>query len=209
MQRDLEKLLEEVEEGQGLKIPDDLRRIASRINSQERYTVDIGEKGRLHLGENFERNADEIGQPMGFVLQAVDYGYREEVEIEKLTLPISAARHPVQVRCWLHIIVGEGVQCAQCVGVHMLLPRLADDSTLFNADITLGPGPEDNRHQIKNRRQWDPCSIRTCPALGSLCSHGGHRASCHQQESLGREKRVRLGRCGGSHHTVWVGDHLP
>lgn len=107
MQRDLEKLLEEVEEGQGFKIPDDLSRIASRINSQERYTVDMGKKGRLHLGENFERNADEIGQTMGFVLQAVDYGYREEVEIEKLTLLISAARHPVQVRCWLRITVGK------------------------------------------------------------------------------------------------------
>lgn len=201
MQRALEeKLLEEVEEGRGFKIPDDLRQAAHRINSQERYMVDMGMKGRLDLGKEFERNAKDMGQTTCFLLQAIDYGWREDAEMEKLTLLISAARKDVQVRCWLPTkgCGWEGVQRARmrwstCYNV--LMPRLADHSHVLNADFTFRPRPEENRRQVENRWQWDPCSIRTCPALGPLCFHGGHCASCYQQQPLGRERRVRLGRC--------------
>lgn len=65
---------------------------APRIRSQARYMVDPKKQGH-----EFVSNSNEMGETMAFVLQALDYGCNNDVEVEKLTLLLSAAGGNVQV----------------------------------------------------------------------------------------------------------------
>lgn len=78
------------------EIPDNFS--APRINGEERYMVDPQEnKYRRKLGDDFVRRSEEAGETLAFVLQALDYGYLRGVDVEKLTLLLSAAGKQVQI----------------------------------------------------------------------------------------------------------------
>lgn len=73
------------EEG-GLDVGKMMRKY-SAIDSQRRWMVDATTKA---LGDGFEAGAEEASDTMACVLQALEYGLSDEVEIEKMTVLISA-----------------------------------------------------------------------------------------------------------------------
>ncbi|CAM9183210.1 unnamed protein product [Ectocarpus sp. 12 AP-2014] len=89
------KLLQKTLEG-NYEIPDNFS--AKRIKGQPRYMLDPkGRRYRRKLGEDFVSNSGETGETAAFVLQAIDYGIHRTVDVEKLTLLLSAAGKGVQV----------------------------------------------------------------------------------------------------------------
>lgn len=90
-----DNLLHKVSEGH-FEIPKNLG--APRINGEHRYMVDpYDRRYRRKLGDDFVRSSEEVGETMAFVLQALDYGYLRGVDVEKLTLLLSAAGKQVQI----------------------------------------------------------------------------------------------------------------
>lgn len=71
---------------------------APRIRSQDRYMIDPTNERKF--GHESVGSSKEMAETTAFVLQALDYGCHNEVEIEKLTLLLSAARGCVQVLWW-------------------------------------------------------------------------------------------------------------
>lgn len=100
------KLLEQVGDGG----PFQIRELPNLnpINSQRRYMVEFMDKRKpsVYLGEAFSEAAGEMAQTLAFLLQAIDYGERMAVDVEKLTLLLSAAGDQVQVRCYLELTPG-------------------------------------------------------------------------------------------------------
>ncbi|CAM9735083.1 unnamed protein product [Ectocarpus sp. 6 AP-2014] len=57
------------------------------IDSQKRWMIDVSAKG---LGDGFAAGAEEATETMAFVLQAMEYGLTDRVDVEKMTVLLSA-----------------------------------------------------------------------------------------------------------------------
>lgn len=90
-----DNLLYKVSEGH-FELPENFS--APRINGEHRYMVDPNERRyRRKSGDDFVKSSEEVGETLAFVVQALDYGYQRSVDVEKLTLLLSAAGKQVQI----------------------------------------------------------------------------------------------------------------
>lgn len=91
-----EKFLRKKADGR-FEVTTAVKRQYNRIESQQRWMVDLNkEQQQKKVGVEFMDGAKEAAQTMGFVLQALEYGNHDVVDVEKLTLLISAAAQPCQ-----------------------------------------------------------------------------------------------------------------
>lgn len=129
-----EKLLHKVSQGI-FAVPETLK--AQKIQSQRRYMI---HELKQKLGWEFAQNASDMAQTVAFVLQALEYGSYIRVNVEKLTLLLSAAGGSAQVSFYLVAVCccknNNHILTHQDGSAHgspvILLARVGDTDAVYN-----------------------------------------------------------------------------